>query len=860
MLKQQKPNGLRRLKRRLLRPFRKPYVGAVDGLDDTLIYGWVQHRSADRDGMSMAPLKVGLFTQTGMLLSTDASVRRPDVVAAGYSRAQCGFSFELTPALRRAIAEQGGEVSVRVLNDAAYLVGRWRLPEEMMAEEAPALAASDLSLTWQEQCRTALGEDLARLEHLLEVSGESAGKAPEKGGEAPGLHDKLFTPVAPASQHVPALPAYLDFTRYRCREDRNFAPLDNDEEFAHYLNWYLDHYSTNRGGLRVPLSREIIDYLNEDMVIGGQRNVASRIMWWRLSRNMTALAGLNLSERGSYWELCYWWAWNEAHALHVEDCLVGPRVIDALREVTEKRAGDAWPLTPFLDRFVRDNQRFHFVHGEDEQERRLLSLSMLVIAAARPDLLRYLPESSIEAAFTPDIHDTTPFGSFLAELTGNPDYTGLTRARYGAALRQVGFDLDSGTFLTRDGAGNRYEAAALVAREDMPEVDVQLIGPLEKASGLGQATRLSAKALDLTGLRVNKVDFGLDNPSPEGFSSVQVHGGHARARINLIHLNAESVPLALAYEPDVFNGAYNIGYFFWELDSPAACHYLALELLDEVWVSSQYGVDIYRPATDRPVTRVGMCYEPVPDIDREEARAFVAQCCETEADCFTFLVVFDSFSFIQRKNPVGVLRAFQKAFGRDEDVRLIVKTQNRDRVGDPRQVEIWNEVDEIVASDERIVVVNRTLSYGDLLKLKKGSDCYVSLHKSEGWGFGMIEAMNLMVPVICTGYSGNMEFCSPETAWLVGYREVELEPDDYIFVVEGQKWAEPDIRDAARQMRAVRDNPEARAQKAETARKHVQRRFSPEVIAGQYEARLREILRELPGPDRGAQGGQRGRR
>src|SRR5690606_17608964 len=126
-----------------------------------------------------------------------------------------------------------------------------------------------------------------------------------------------------------------------------------------------------------------------------------------------------------------------------------------------------------------------------------------------------------------------------------------------------------------------------------------------------------------------------------------------------------------------------------------------------------------------------------------------------------------SFSFVQRKNPIGVLEAFRKAFPGDEPVRLIVKTQNRDNVFDPVQERIWNRVEAICARDPRIVVMNETLTYEALVKLKAGSDCYISLHRSEGWGFGMIEAMNLGVPVVCTAYSGNMDFCSDETAWLV---------------------------------------------------------------------------------------------
>jgi glycosyltransferase involved in cell wall biosynthesis len=143
------------------------------------------------------------------------------------------------------------------------------------------------------------------------------------------------------------------------------------------------------------------------------------------------------------------------------------------------------------------------------------------------------------------------------------------------------------------------------------------------------------------------------------------------------------------------------------------------------------------------------------------------------------------------------------------------------------------------------VVVNETLSYDDLLKLKSGCDCYVSLHKSEGWGFGMIEAMNLGVPVICTAYSGNMEFCTPETAWLVDYTLIPLAPDDYIFVREGQTWAEPDVADAARQMRAVKADAEGRRAKARAALAFVQQKFSAEAIAKRYQARLAEILTTL---------------
>ena len=96
-----------------------------------------------------------------------------------------------------------------------------------------------------------------------------------------------------------------------------------------------------------------------------------------------------------------------------------------------------------------------------------------------------------------------------------------------------------------------------------------------------------------------------------------------------------------------------------------------------------------------------------------------------------------------------------------------------------------------------------------------------------------------------SGYSGNLEFCTPDTAWLVDYTEIPLAPGDYIFVRRGQKWAEPDIAHAARQLRAVYDNPVARAEKVAAAYANVQANFSAKAIGARYESRLTEIIAGL---------------
>lgn len=844
-----------RIKRAIARRTRRGSIGLqghIEGVANHELYGWAFDPS--QSGL----LRLGLFTSRGLVATTNNGRDRADVREAGFGDGRAGFGFILDEEVLAAIAATGGKVELRLLGGKEPLLAKFRFSADMLARYGlkpqrtqPPAPIDDPLL---EKCRSRLFVELDMLASALKEFPNGSDRPLATPASEHKLHENLFAPLFPLSDALlmdapeapPALPGYLDFTRYRYRVDREFDTDTLPEERAHFLNWYLHGYGAVRQGRRIPLSRSEIVYLNAPIVMGGQRQSLTRAMWWSLSQQAARLAQFQADPGAWHTEACYWWAQEGAPALGVEDCLVPDFVADTLRLVAEDQREIAWPLSAFLHRFYRDSPGFHFLDGSFERDRQLLIFSLMLKALRRPDLLRYIPNRALEAAFVePEDGGRAPFAEFVHDLLPElGDFT-FDADRYTQFLRHKGFDFDIRSFLTIDSAGNRYHSAGLAPVQSTPVVDVQMIGPFEKASGLGQATRLSASAMERTGIDFNKVDFGLDNPAPEGFSTATEHGAYQRARVNLIHLNAESIPNAFAYEPDVFNGAYNIGYFFWELDSPAACHYLSFGLLDEIWVSSQYGVDIYQPHTDIPVTRVGMCFEDLDQPSREASRTFVRQQFRLKDDPFIFLVAFDSFSFVQRKNPIGVLKAFAKAFAGVPDVRLILKTQNRDRVGDPVQQNIWRQVEALMERDPRILLMNKTLSYEDLIKLKKGCDAYISLHRSEGWGFGMIEAMNLKVPVICTGYSGNMEFCSDETAWLVDYQMEELAPDDYIFVRKGQKWAEPDIADAARQMRAVYDQPEARRRKAEAAHAFVQENFSDRAIGQRYGARLREILNNL---------------
>ncbi|NDW01320.1 glycosyltransferase [Salipiger sp. PrR002] len=838
------------------------FRGNVDGLsDEGVIRGWVIHRESKKGRVPVA-----IYAGDTLLDAGIADAIREDVRAATGGEAACGFQFGLSDAIYQKIVAAGGKVSIRTEGAGAAELGTLELRADA---SNPGIGADVVT-----RARFALKHDLEALLDLLEDTPEAAEPLPPVVQPPFTHHGTMFT-KEPLVPDIPesGQPAYLDYVRYRYRMDEHYAVEKGLESADRFLYWYLTAYR-GQEKRRTPLSAEQLDYLNTPLVMGGQSFALSRIIWWRLSARPDLMAKLNLNDRDNYMDVLFWWAHQDVTHLYFEDCLVPDRFADALRGVHPSRRLDAFPLSYFTERFFLDSPKLHFLDPGSAEGRKTLMLSMLLGAARRPDLLRYMPRTQINALLRENPENENGASDFevfvngliaaghaqeaaldkaaeseTAEAPAAPEHIALPRDHFAAALRQKFFDLDSYSFLTRDHEGNRFEAAALpIPRPDREEVDVQLIGPLAKASGLGQATRLSAAILRETGLNVRGVDFDLDNPAPEGFSSETLIEEYGPAKINMIHLNAESTPLAFAYQPDVFSNAYNIGYFFWELDKPAYCHYLGMELLDEIWVSTEYGVEMYKPdAKGKPVVNVGMCYEEHPDITREAARGFVNRRFRFDDSHYVCLVAFDSFSFVQRKNPVSVLKAFQKAFEGVPNARLVVKTQNRDSVFDPVQVNLWDRVDAIISSDPRIVVMNETLSYRDLLQLKAGSDCYISLHKSEGWGFGMIEAMALKVPVICTAYSGNMDFCSEETTWLVDYQETELRQGDYIFVRPGSVWAEPSVEDAARQLRAAYDDPQARTAKAEAAYTHIRENFSAPAIAKRYGGRLREILADMNG-------------
>jgi glycosyltransferase involved in cell wall biosynthesis len=138
------------------------------------------------------------------------------------------------------------------------------------------------------------------------------------------------------------------------------------------------------------------------------------------------------------------------------------------------------------------------------------------------------------------------------------------------------------------------------------------------------------------------------------------------------------------------------------------------------------------------------------------------------------------------------------------------------------------------------VWINETLSRQDVYDLYAVCDAFVSLHRSEGWGMGPIEAMFLGKPVVATNWSGNADFMRPDNSLPVNYRLVKIERDVGPYRA-GHTWADPEIEHASWLMRRVMDDDELRARISREAMRTVRDDYSPEVIGRRIRARLEYV-------------------
>ncbi|MGH2871553.1 MAG: glycosyltransferase family 4 protein, partial [Solirubrobacteraceae bacterium] len=335
---------------------------------------------------------------------------------------------------------------------------------------------------------------------------------------------------------------------------------------------------------------------------------------------------------------------------------------------------------------------------------------------------------------------------------------------------------------------------------------VNVVGYFRSELGTGEAARQMVSALDSRRIAalpihghtipISRQNHPYETASPE----------EAPFPVNLICMNADMLPeFARQVGSSFFARRWSIGLWFWEVGRFPERWRDSFSLLEEVWAPTEHVARALEPLATVPVTTVRLPVAPSPLQPRSRAALGLEQ------EAFTFLFSYDYLSVAERKNPLAAIAAFSRAFAPGDGARLIVKCINSER-----DLAYHERVLAGVGERHDIKLIDGYMSPTDNRSLSVACDCYVSLHRAEGFGLGMAEAMWNGKPVIATGYSGNLDFMTESNSLLVDHELVRIGEGFDPYPADGV-WAQPSVEHAAALMRRVFDDRELAARLGTTA-------------------------------------------
>jgi glycosyltransferase involved in cell wall biosynthesis len=289
-------------------------------------------------------------------------------------------------------------------------------------------------------------------------------------------------------------------------------------------------------------------------------------------------------------------------------------------------------------------------------------------------------------------------------------------------------------------------------------------------------------------------------------------------------------------------GKYTIASWVWEMPTVPPAWIPHFSRVNQIWVPSTFTQNIMQAVTNTPIHAVPHAVHiPTSPIVRRVDFGL-------PEDRFIFLFTFSAGSGDGRKNPWGVIEAFRQAFGLpDKDGPLLVMKSQHSSAFPELMGALKLALDEVGG-----LLIEDTYSRQGMNDLLSCVDAYVSLHRAEGFGLGMAEAMSVGKPVIATAYSGNMDYMTPENSYLVDYvlRPVTAEdhryrPDLVSIYALGLIWAEADIDQAAAYMRHIYENQEEARTRGQRSREHIQTHFGLEAVGKIMVGHLQDTLHSL---------------
>jgi glycosyltransferase involved in cell wall biosynthesis len=355
-----------------------------------------------------------------------------------------------------------------------------------------------------------------------------------------------------------------------------------------------------------------------------------------------------------------------------------------------------------------------------------------------------------------------------------------------------------------------------------------VVGYFEAESGLGQSARFVVDAVEAAGGRTATCSYYWHHNRAEyPFGHRRPSEGRFPFPLNIVCLQGDVFPFWAAENADVLDGRYTVVMWYWELEELPASFVAVLGAIDEVWTGSGFARRAIAAATDKPVVTLPL---PVP------ARQGPPPHSRSEAglpDGFVFGFMCDGNSVLARKNPDGLVSAFCRAFRPSEGPTLVVKVTNGERTGAAHRLRA------LAGGRPDVVILDRYLAPELNASWTGLVDCYVSLHRSEGFGLTIAEAMAWGTPVMATGYSGNLDFMTPGNSFLVPWSYGTVPPGT--FYKPGGRWAEPDLDEAARLLRYVWEHPEEARARGERGREDLARTHTLAAAAAVVAERAGEI-------------------
>lgn len=340
------------------------------------------------------------------------------------------------------------------------------------------------------------------------------------------------------------------------------------------------------------------------------------------------------------------------------------------------------------------------------------------------------------------------------------------------------------------------------ARRSVAQLGVNVAGYFHSVLGVGEAARQVVRALETQDVDVQTI--GLVAQHSEQSEDFESRGDPETAHaINLVCVNADvTEQFAFDIGEGFFHDRYSIGLWWWEVNRFPERWFGAFRHLDEVWVGSHHVAEAIAAVAPVPVVRIPVpVTAPTPaPLGRGELGL---------PDDYLFLFTFDYESVFERKNPLAAVEAFTRAFEPGAGAALALKCINHEH-----HPEEHRRLLEAAAARDDVIVLDRYMERAEKDAVTAACDAYVSLHRSEGFGFTLAEAMALGKPVVATAYSGNLDYMTAANSYLVDYELVDVGEGAEPYPADAQ-WAEPDLDHAASLMRHVfEDREEALARGA----------------------------------------------